>query len=170
MKALAAILAILSLLAAAFVERRAGLCGQGLLRPDLPYGLRTDWFNGMFWLVDSEGWGVVAPPVELRIGSESLLQIERVNRYALGSTFVLEVSLQSGGVSLLSIDGFQGSITTSLLHVPDDSYVENLAWVDVDPASCFFGRPWVPRSLVLGGLTLAALLALRSKSAARRRK
>ncbi len=145
------------------------MCGAGLFATELPYGIKADWFNGMFWLTDSEGWGVVAPPVEMNIGDESALRVQRVNRYAVGKNLLVEVMLESGEPALVSLEhGVGGAIHASLIEADafrrqTGSDIEALPWVSVDPQSCLYGRAWVGRIIVSLGLLSALALALRSR-------
>lgn len=165
----AATIAIAALLAVGFfVEKRASLCGAGWLPSELPYGLRADWFNGRFWLIDAEGWGVIAPPVELEVGSDDL-PVRWLRRYTTEHGFIAEVALESGEVAYVAVDrpaGGSGIRKTSLepaaLQQRVGSDLDSICWIDVRPASCFFGMFWGARALVAGGIVGSLLVALRS--------
>ncbi len=50
---IAATFGVFALLVSGFpFERRASLCGGGLLPASLPYGCQADWFNGQFRVTD----------------------------------------------------------------------------------------------------------------------
>jgi hypothetical protein len=163
MRAVGAILIFASLLVGAFIERRASLCGAGLFSTELPYGLKAEWFNGTFWLTDSDGWGVVAPPVDLDIGEESDLHVQRVNRYTIDHGFVIEVVLDSGESAFLSISASgPEAIRISRLE-PGALDIKELPWTSVLPRSCFYGRVGVARVPTVLVLLSGLLLLLRSR-------
>jgi len=165
----AVIVAVTLALLGLFAERRATQCGGGLMEPDLPYGLRADWFNGRFWLTDSEGWGVIAPPVELEIKDDADLSVLWVRRYSTDLRGVVaEVELESGDLVLIAVDGPPESIQVSrlepgALRTRAGSDIESIRWVDVRSGDCFFGMFWFLRILLVTGIAGAIVLALRSK-------
>lgn len=163
-----AVIAVIALvMIGILVERRASLCGAGLLPASLPYGLQADWFNGTFWLTDAEGWGVIAPPVELEMSSEPELPVRWVHRYTTEHGFIAEVALESGEVAYIALERPAGLIrmtrlTPETLQQRAGTDVGSICWVDVRPRSCFFGMFWAARALVIAGLAGVLAVALRS--------
>jgi hypothetical protein len=168
MRAAAAVALLTLVLAGFFVERRASLCGAGLLPTNLPYGLHADWFNGTFWLTDSEGWGVIAPPVELEVSGEADLPVRWMNRYTTEHGFIAEVALESGETTFVALERPVGSsirktrLTPEALQQRAGAKIDGLCWVDVRPRSCFFGMFWAARVLVAAALAGVVVVAIRS--------
>lgn len=168
MRAAAAVAILVFLLAGVFVERRASSCGAGWLPTNLPYGLHADWFNGTFWLTDSEGWGVIAPPVDLEVSGEADLPVRWMTRYTTDDGFVAEVALESGETTFVALERPTGSsirktrLTPERLQQRVGAEIDGLRWVDVRPPSCFFGMFWPARALVAAGLAGGVVVLLRS--------
>ena len=59
------LIVIIALLGYIFsLENRAAYCGVGWSYspvPALPYGVKPDWADGVIWLVDSDGFGLLVP-------------------------------------------------------------------------------------------------------------
>lgn len=169
MKRLAAVSIAVALLAVGFwVEKRASTCGAGVVQRGLPYGLQADWFNGGVWLVDAEGWGVVAPPGDLNLSSGEVIEIERLEGYASKPDFIVEVILRGGDRALIT---FAGS-THALLrpHLVDSSQIGGVdalqdepSWTSLDPRSCLYGRFAAARALIGAGLAWVVVVGWRAR-------
>jgi|GEM_PF-6169046 len=169
MRIAAAVVVVLLLLSGVLVERRACQCGGGILSTSLPDGFRADWFNGTFWLTDTDGWGVIAPPAELEVTGGTNLSVRRVRRYTVDRGLVAEVELASGDVTLVAVEGPADSISMSRLAPEDlrrraDSDTRSIRWLDVRPESCLFGLFWAVRAAFVVGIVGALGVALRSRT------
>ncbi|HGY92293.1 MAG TPA: hypothetical protein ENK43_14075 [Planctomycetes bacterium] len=169
MRIAAVVVAITLAVLGLFAERRATQCGGGLMDPDLPYGLRADWFNGRFWLTDSEGWGVIAPPFELEIEGDAELSVRGVRRYLTDlRSVVAEVELKSGDLALIAVDRPHKSTRVSrlepgALRTRAGADMDSIHWIDVRSRNCFFGMFWFVRVLLVTGIVGMLVLALRTK-------
>lgn len=151
-------------LAGFWIENKATGCGAGLVDADFPHDLRVDWFNGGFWLTDREGWGVVAPPGEVKLSDGTTVGVERIERYTQEHGFVVEVALPSGQRALMSFEGATGStLRPRLLESGqlDDPLRNRSSWTEVDPGSCFYGRFGVARAVTVMSILLLIAVGLR---------
>lgn len=78
----------LSIIAFVFSSYHAGYCGIGPLVPYLPYSVKPIWFNGQFWLVDYDKWGVVTPDSDVSLNNDKEITISKIVGYAFGSDII----------------------------------------------------------------------------------
>ena len=149
------------------VERRASLCGVGYLPVHLPYDLTVDWSFGIFRLTSAEGLRVIGPLVEPEGEGEGDLFVRWVSRYTVEHGFIAEVVLESGELAYFALERQVGSAIEEQRLRPGElrqragTDIESIPWVDVRPLSCFFGQFWPARALVLVGLAVALIFAIR---------
>lgn len=157
MKLVAIATPILIVLIGSFVEMRAYSCGAGWVPTQLDADLRGDWFNGMFWIVDSDGFGVIAPPVDLRVEGQEDLNVRSVNGYAKYTTgLVVDLQLDRETPERVVIGGNARDPRSDdrrpfrvSLEQLSESHSQELEWISVKPKDCLFGLFWPSRTLVL---------------------
>lgn len=146
------------------IEEQAWSCGAGIFGRSLQYGIQPNWFNGTFWLEDSRGWGVVAPPGDVETASGETLDVDHVTRYTPEHGLLVELALASGNLVTISFAGSsESSLHKEVVRVADmlgaQALQADLRWIAVDPRNCFYGRFAVVRA-VIGASLLVAIVAL----------
>lgn len=143
----------------AYVEKQAIECGDGIFQLDLPFGLKAEWFNGHFWLLDSEGWGIIGLPGEVALQDGDRIDLLRVSSYSASDRhMLLRVDLVGGRELELSLKKEDVHRAVVLSRAKDDSnQVGN--WVRVRPEDCNPYKIW--RVVLLAGVAASAWLLYR---------
>jgi len=98
------LIAVVALVAlSVLVEQRAAVCGFGVFPTRLPYGLLGQSYNGLFWVGDAEGSGIVWPPGVLQLADGRRIDADRIEAYDLARGLRLLVRTAAGEMVVVEV-------------------------------------------------------------------
>lgn len=140
----------------ALVEQRAAVCGFGLFATRLPYGLRGQSHNGLFWVGDAEGWGVVWPPEALHLMDGRTIDADRIEAYDTARGLWLLVRTTAGEMVVVEVikDGtsFGLKLDEQVRSSGDRTTQETRDWTYVQYDRCMGGHADHLRLALLVGM------------------
>lgn len=151
---------IIALLSCIFLlEKQAAYCGvAGSYSPELPYGVRPYWINGVIWFVDSDGMGLLVPNLgpgadlwkgepplnssKLKTSNWNEVIVNKILAYSYDAGIYVKVDTSNPLVKYAVIDRPNPTIDKIKLFSEDEfvQYFNNskndLTWIPVDIKDC----------------------------------
>ncbi len=145
------LIVIIALLGYIFLlENRAVYCGSGWYSPELPFGVKPDWFDGIIWLVDSDGFGLITPAIcqapsesdKFKTSNWNEVTVNKILAYSYGTAVYVKVETSHPLVQYAVIDQPNPTRDKIKLFSKNEfvQYLNNstndLIWIPVDVKDC----------------------------------